>query len=283
MNFRIVVDSTSDIPDDYIKKYNIKVVPLKVIIGDKTYRDRIDITDKEIWRLMSEEGAMPKTSAPSVEDFISVYKELEREGADGIVSIHLSGKLSATVNVAKMASKEVKIPVISFDSKSVSLGYGFLAIEIAKLIEKGVESLEEIKKKLEEFREKLHVFLVVRKLDYLIRGGRLTRVEGIVGKMLKISPVIKITKEGTLSPFSFTRGYLNALKKIERYLKTLVNDKVVNFAVMHAMEESFGKNSFNRLKTSLKTNLSIFGSLSSVLTAHAGPGTIGIGVLEIDQ
>ena len=136
---------------------------------------------------------------------------------------------------------------------------------------------------MEELREKLHVFLVVRKLDYLIRSGRLTRVEGIVGKMLKISPVIKITKEGTLSPFSFTRGYLNALKKIERYLKTLVNDKVVNFAVMHAMEESFGKNSFNRLKTSLKTNLSIFGSLSSVLTAHAGPGTIGIGVLEIDQ
>lgn len=115
----------------------MKVVPLKVIIGDKTYRDRVDIKDKDIWRLMSEEKIIPKTSAPSVDDFVSAYRELEEEVAEGIVSIHLSGKLSATVNVSKMAAKEVKIPVISFDSRAVSLGSGFLAIEIGKLIEKG--------------------------------------------------------------------------------------------------------------------------------------------------
>lgn len=147
---------------------------------------------------------------------------------------------------------------------------------------RGVKTLDEVKEKLKELRKKLHVFVVVKNLDCLIRGGRLTKVEGIVDRVLKVNPIIKFTKEGTLTPFSFARGYLNALKKVERHIKRLVNDKIVNLAVMHAMEETFGRDSFNRLLTSLKTNIKIFGSLSSVLTAHAGPGTIGIGILESD-
>ncbi len=265
MSFAIVVDSTLDMREEFLKHVNI--VPLKVIIGEEVFKDR-ELTNEKLFKISKEKGVLPKTSQPSPDDFKPVYEKL-LEDNDFVVSLHLSEKLSGTIQSARMAAESIgkKDRVLIFDITAPSI----IADPYVELL-LGMEgaSMEEIRKELENLRERTKFYLTVNSLDYLKASGRLSGIEALIGSLLKLRPVIEVL-EGELHVKKITRGKngpLNFFKKAmenmgKRFvIGSILNENVVKELAKHA--ENLGK------------PYVIVESKSAVLAAHLGPGSFGV-------
>lgn len=156
MTIRIVTDSTCDLPAAIVQKYNITVVPLYINQGDKSYIDGVNLTREEFYRLLPGFHPAPSTATPSPEVFAQTWDKLADSGADAILSIHISEKLSATINAARVAAKQfTRIPVTVLDSGQLSLGMGFLVEKAAQLAELG-HKMEDILASLAEMMKRTY-------------------------------------------------------------------------------------------------------------------------------
>ncbi|NLK01183.1 MAG: DegV family protein, partial [Clostridia bacterium] len=198
----IVTDSTADLPPEIIEKYNISIVPLKVLFGNKEYKDGIDIGPDEFYEKLEKSNTLPTTSQPSPGDFIKVYRSLLEQYTE-IISIHLSSNLSSTVNVARLAGKDFKDRIHVFDSKSISLGIGLLATEAAKSVQEGLR-INEVLEKIKSVRKNSEVLFTLDTLEYLSKGGRIGKVSGLLGSVLNIKPIVRVNEEGIYTPYAKT-------------------------------------------------------------------------------
>lgn len=283
MTVKVVTDSGADIPEEILKELEIETVPYLVQFGLDTFRDGIDIKAEEIYRLLKEEINLT-TSAPFPKDFIKVY---QKYGEDGIISIHLSGKLSATYDSALLAKaiveEEKKCHIEVIDSQAVVMGIGLLAILAAKTAKAG-KGLEEIVKIVKDAIPKVHLIGVLDTLEYAFKGGRLGKAAILLGPIkkasetLKIKPVL-ILNDGEIKP----GGILRSHKKKERLLKFIQSfPKVKEVAVEYATAENRGEaeNLFDTIK-SLFPGVSLYLSqISSVLGVHSGPGALVVALRE---
>ena len=276
----LIADSTCDLDKNIIEKYNIHILPLRVIYKDREYIDRVDITPQEVYDNLKNET--PKTSLPSMNDMESLLTRLEEEGYTHTIIIPISSGLSGTFNSLKLVSEHhPKLTTTVFDSKSLSLGAGALIIECAKLIEANMP-YEEIVAKLPLIQEKISLYFIVDTLEYLKKGGRIGRVSGTIGELLNIKPIISVNDDGVYYTYSKVRGKKQAISKLLDLAEENLKSTRCKVWIMHggALEE--GQKVYNTVKTYSNISELGFGEISPVAGVHAGPGLVGLVVVKED-
>jgi DegV family protein with EDD domain len=199
----IVTDSSCDLPEDLIKKYNIHVVPLTVIINGESYRERVDISPQEFYKKMAASRNLPKTSQPTPASFLEVFKAISELGP--ILCITISSGLSGTYESACLGKELSGKDITVFDSLAGSLGHGLQVLKAAQLAESGY-SLEKIVKELEEYRSKMNILVLLNTLDNIVRGGRLSKFQGSLGRLLDIRILLHNDKDGKVVLKAKARG-----------------------------------------------------------------------------
>ena len=186
--FRVITDSTSDVPPAWRERYGIEVVPLRVQFGEESFRDGVDLTADEFFTRLSRADRLPTTSAPSPGDFAAVYERLSRE-CDGVVSIHISGDLSGTVEAARVGATSVEgFPVHVVDSRSLTVCVAFLCRAAAE-----ADTLEEAVRRVEERVPRQRILALLDTLRYLEMGGRIGRARAVMGAVLDLKPILGVT------------------------------------------------------------------------------------------
>lgn len=271
---RIITDSTSDIDVEYAQELNVGVVPLKVIINGTEYKDRMNLQPDEFYQLLQESEVLPTTSQPSPQDFLDAYQEGIKNN-DSIIVITLSSGISGTyqsANIAKDLAEYDDIHVI--DSLSTTQGLRLLVEKAVRLRNEGL-SVNEIVDYLEEYKTRIEVIAIVDTLEYLVKGGRLSRVSGAVGTLLKFKPIIAI-KDGKLESLDKCRGIQKATERIVEYIQDAPIDLdeplSIGFTGSHKGLDKFE----NILKENFHFENPLYGFVGPVIGTHAGPGAKAI-------
>ncbi len=273
MNIKIITDSTSDLPDQIARKLGITMVPLYVLFGKDTYRDRVDLSENEFYKRLIEGSVHPTTSQPSPQDFIKVYDKLSRN-AEGIISIHISSKLSGTYSSANQAAQKnsFSCPIEVIDSANVSMGLGLIVIGAAKLALMG-EDFDTIIVKTRQMIEKIHVWALFDTLKYLALGGRIGKAQALMGSMLNIKPVLTV-KDGEMTPVTKSRNREKGISILKGFVEKL--DSIEDLAVMYTTNKKEADAFAELLKKTIGNKDIKVARLGTTLGVHAGPGTIGV-------
>ena len=276
----VVTDSTADIPPELLAELDIHVVPLTVRIGDDVYEDRVTITPAEFMRRLATTDEFPSTSQPPVGRFQELYGRLA-QGHDGIVSIHLSSRLSGTYQSACMARDAIggRVPIAVLDSRSASMGLGFPVLRAARAARDG-RSLDEIVDIAGRAFDATSVLFLVDTLEYLRRGGRIGRAAEIVGSVLQLKPILRL-EEGVVVPVARTR----TLQRATAGLIEAVRDfpQIDRLAVLYTTDAGLAHTIGDALADRCPRERMIFSEFSPVLAAYLGPGAVGVIVYEGDE
>jgi DegV family protein with EDD domain len=267
----IVTDSACDLPQDLVDQYGIEVVPLTIRFGDDEYVDRRDLTPKQFWALCRDSPQLPQTAAPSPGAFEQAYRALAARGCDGVVSIHLSGELSATIEAARAGARAVEddLRVEVVDSRTVTIGLGAIVLEAARLAEAG-EDLDAIVATARRLAERTRVFGALDTLENLKKGGRIGPAQSLLGSLLQIKPIIEV-RNGVVEPAGKQRTRSKALQHLVQILAD--HAPVEGLAVMHA--DCADLDSFVAEIRRHHDGELVVGDIGAVIGSHAGPGTIG--------
>ena len=275
---KIIADSTCDLSDELVQKYNITIIPLHIVLGEKEYRDRVEITLDEIYRWSDENKTTPKTSAVSIEDTMAVMKPIADAG-DEMVAFTISGQMSTTANVFRMAAEELEIEdkVSVVDSGSLSTGIGLLVIEAALMSQEG-KSREEIARRMEDLKPQVRASFVVDTLVYLHRGGRCSSVAALAGSMLKLHPRI-VVRNGAMEAAQKYRGKMGAVimdyaKDMEADLLTARKNRV--FITHSGCSQEIVAQVYAYLKELNYFEEILVTRAGGVISSHCGPGTLGV-------
>ncbi|MFO7928762.1 MAG: DegV family protein, partial [Candidatus Humimicrobiaceae bacterium] len=229
----IVTDSTADIPDKLIKKHDISIAPLYIHFKGKEYKDKTNITNAEIYELL-EKNVDVKTSAPSPKDFLKLYSSLiEDKKADTIFSIHISSKLSNTIDSAKLARNRFPDTEIEiFDSKSVSMSLGLVVLEAAKMVNQNKDK-EFIKKSIDNLISKSLFLATVDNFEYLLRGGRVGGLKRLLNMALKVRPIF-IMDQGKVKVLKVARTRKSSINQVaNEFKKRIQNHGNVNVSIFY--------------------------------------------------
>jgi DegV family protein with EDD domain len=278
----IITDSSSDIPRDYIEQHHIFMLPLQVNMPEGQYLDGVDITPDEVYARMPK--VIPSTSQPSPGYIQQVFEQIKEEGYQEAIAICISSGLSGTYDVIRMCAKEVEgLVVHTIDSHRLSMALGLLVMQAVEMNEKG-HSSPEIIASLSDGWKKTNAFFCMPSLIYLIKGGRIGLVEGTIGTLLRIIPVISINnEEGRYYTYAKTRSYSLAIKKIEETIRTIVKNKIVNIAVMHGGALEQAKKVYASLENMEGLCNIYMSQISPALGVHTGPGLFGVAYRVIDS
>lgn len=271
----LITDTTSDLKKQIIDKYDIKLLPFRIIYKNKEYKDRFEITPKQVYESLKKE--VPTSSLPSNEDIEAVYESLINEGYTHAIVITLSSGLSGISNAVRLASENFpKIKSYVYDSKSISVGEGILVQACGELIKLG-KSYEDIIRILPEMRKKFKLFFVVGTLDYLKKGGRIGKVSGTIGELLNIKPIISVDEEGKYFTHAKVRGRKQSLNRMVEIGKEILQEKPCNVYILDgdAKEDAmYIHDQLKKLNTAVSINYG--GDISPVSGVHSGPGLVGV-------
>ncbi|MFW5737185.1 MAG: DegV family protein [Halanaerobium sp.] len=286
MSIGILTDSTCDLDQEILKKFEIEVVPLSVHFGEEEFQDGIEIKADGFFKKLKHNNELPHTSRPAPQLFMEKYQKMLKK-YDQLLSIHVSAALSGTFESAKLAAREVAPDQISvFDSSTISLGLGMLTVLAAKLVAKNMQ-INEIVKILNQAKKKLHLYFTVKDLTYMEKGGRIGKASSFLGSIFSINPVISISTEtGKVKPIAKVRGKHRAQDKIIELVREKVkNDKNAWLGFAHGNREEDLKNTkiklIKKLKGEKNINLNIYDSrISATLGCHVGPTVYAVIVLS---
>jgi len=271
----IVTDGAADLPVGWDKKYDIKVIPINVHFGEKTYLQFEELDNEGFYRLVDETKKIPKTSQPSPHQFSEFYKKIAQKG-DVILSIHVTSKLSGTYASAVAAVKEVKglFNVIPFDSAGGSMGIGFMC-RAARMMEKDGKSVDQILKYLEGVRERIHIILTLDTLEYARMSGRVGTLSAALASVLNVKPIAKL-EDGLVNMVDKVRTRKAALERVLEMGKEAVGDRPVYLGVMQARDPEAGQAMLKEAQQRFNCKEAVMVELSISLAANFGPGTIGL-------
>lgn len=273
----IMVDSGCDISQEFIENYDIKVLRLKVLYGDRMYSDGLDIDPLEVYRRFPQE--IPTTSTPNMYEVSELVNEIKSEGYEKIIGITISSGLSGTYNAVAMAFEEEDIETFAFDTKNISIGAGLLAMWAAKKLSEGW-TFEAVKHGLNDKISDSKVFFYMDTLDYLRKGGRISPAVAIVGKALNLKPIISCNEKGTYYTVSKIRGQHKGLEKLMDSLKDYIGDKKAYLAIMNGDGTKYLDVIRARIKEMFpQCEVVVDKQITATMAIHTGPGLIGVGVL----
>jgi DegV family protein with EDD domain len=272
----LVTDSTADLTEETIKEFDIHVIPLKVRFTDREYIDG-ELSSNEFYQQLAQASFLPKTSQPSPEEFKKVYRTLLADYEE-IVSIHLSSGLSGTVNAARLGKEGLKGKIHIVDSKCISLGTGLLVLEAGEQIKNGLKGTEVVKK-LATVRRNIETLFTVNTLEYLQKGGRIGKVNGLVGSLLNIKPIIRVGEDGIYHTQGMARSQTRALQQISKAFQNLsMGRRRIRLAVAHGAAEEAGLSLKGFLEKAFQLPTTVFTQVGPVIGAHTGPGVIGAAI-----
>jgi len=281
MAIQFIVDSASDILPTEAKELGLKHIPLKTIFGEREYLDAIDLTHQEFYEKLIECDIHPTTSQPSPLDFIKVCDEVVKNGDTGII-FTVTGKLSGTYQSAMLAAREYDGKIVVVDTESVSLGERILILRGLGLADEGL-SIHEIKEQLDKEKKQIKVLALLDTLEYLKRGGRISKSTAAVGNLLSIKPVLAV-KDGELILVGKARGSKqanNLLRKLIKESKGIDFKRPICLAysgLSDAMLQKYIKDSADIWEDELEY-LPI-ATVGCVVGTHAGPGAIAVAFFE---
>ncbi|MBV9231858.1 MAG: DegV family protein [Chloroflexi bacterium] len=282
MAVRIVTDSTADIPLAQAEALGITIVPLTVFFGEEAYLDGVELDNPGFYRKLQASKELPRTSQPSPAIFQETYIRLINEGAEGILSVHLSSKLSGTFQSACTARDTLpadvkKIPIEIVDSESISVGMSPAILRAAAEARQGL-GLAEIKAHLLDQLSRTRILAVLDTLEYVKRGGRIGGARALLGNMLSVKPIISL-RQGEVVPVEQPRTRNKAYARIAQ----LVSDMgpVEKIYIAEASEE-VGQQLAEALKATYQGEVPSY-KLGAVLGTHTGPGTAAVAVITAHQ
>lgn len=273
MTVRIVTDSSCDLPDELVAELGIDVVPLTIRFGTEELVDRRDLTAAEFWARCATSAELPSTAAPAPGAFEELFRQAAAAGAEGVVCVNLSSKLSATGESASAAARAVAdvIPVRVVDSLSVTLGLGMIVVESARRAAAGA-TLEEVVALAEDMVRRTKVYGSLDTLEYLKRGGRIGAAQALVGSLLSIKPVIEVV-DGKVEPGPKQRTRSRSLQWLADQVGAQTG--VQNLAVLHGDAPDVDV-LLGLLAPHFPRDQIVIGQLGAVVGAHTGPRTIGV-------
>ena len=276
MTISIVTDSTCDLPHNVIQELGITVIPLFINIGDKGYLDGVDITRREFYTSLPGYTTHPTTGTPGVDTFINTFKALSDRGCSGILSIHISRNLSATVDIARTAAQDFQpTPVTVRDGGQLSLGTGFQVETAARMALEG-RSMPEILSALDDLAARTYVTARLDTLEYLRRSGRMNNFMAGLGSLLQIKPILTM-KNGHPSSERVRTAKRADVRLVEMLAERL---PIERFALLHtnAPEEA---EAFRARVAHLIPSDDIYSmNITPVIGAHIGPGAVGYAIIS---
>lgn len=271
----IVVDSTAYIPPDLVDKHQIQVIPQILTWEGKSYLDDVDISPTEFYERLSTAKEMPNSSQPTPAQFFEFFSVVA-ENAESIVGVFISDHLSGTLESACSAAEMIPdVPIEIIDSRSTSLGLGFMALAAARAAELGM-SIEEVAYISRALVESMQVVFVVDTLEFLHRGGRIGGAQRLFGSVLSIKPLLYL-QDGSIEPLESTRTKKKAIQRLlDRFENETRNKEGVHVAVIHANTPEEGQFLYDKVTSCISPVESIMAELSPVIGTHVGPGTVGL-------
>lgn len=272
----IVTDSSCDLSDEQLSRYGIRMISLRIVCQNAEYRDRIDIQEDELYELLTRE--LPKTSLPLPEDVTSLYESLAQEGVTDVIHMSISSGLSGTFNMVRMITQdfEGRMRVHMVDSRTLSMGLGMMVLAAARALEEGATPEGAIERAQAVRRNQLGMF-VIRTLEFLRKGGRIGKVEGVVGSLLQIKPIIYVNDEGIYATLAKARGYKSAVDTMVSEVKRFLGGAKAELSVVNGKAREEAEKLMERLRSELDvTGETYIMSVSPVLAIHTGPGLLGI-------
>jgi len=279
MSIRIVIDSTSDVTNEIIEKYNLKMVPLTVNFEDESFLDKIELSSSDFFEKLEKSEKLPTTSQVSPGVFVEAFSEILLDG-DQVLGIFLASEFSGTYDSASIAKNMIGSDNIHIiDSRNVCLGTFSLILEAIELVNKN-KTIEKIVEELEKDKEKIVAVAGLETLKYLEKGGRLSKGQAVIGSILKIKPVIEI-KDGKLNVIEKIRGKNKTIKWFDEWIEKNnydLSDKTV--LLFHARNEDQLKILRETIEEKYNIKNIIEQEIGPVIGTHAGPGVLGIGFLN---
>ncbi len=277
MAVRIVTDSTCDLPASIISRYGIHVVPLYINIGSQGYLDGIDISREEFYTRLPTFSTHPTTAVPSIERFVAAYNTLADEGADEVLSIHISHNLSGVVDVAQVAAQGTSSTRVTvLDSHQLSLGTGFLVETAARIAEAGA-TLADIMHTLNDQIQRTRVFAALDTLEYLKRSGRMNKYVAGIAALLQIKPIL--TMHDGIPGSERVRTRDRAWKRVIEMLEQ--SRPFERIALVHTHASGAILSEFRAMAAHLLPSEPILAEdITPVIGAHIGPNAIGFAVIK---
>lgn len=270
----VVTDSSATVPARLAQELEIRVVPVLLNINGHSYLDGVDITSGDIYRWLRTSEKVPTTSAPSVGDFLRVYATAAQE-VSGIVSIHLSPKLSATYTTALTASQLVDgVQIRIVDCHSVAMGQGFVVLEAARAAAAGA-NLEAVVARAKEIASRMNVLATIDTLEYLHRGGRIGGAATLVGTMLQLKPVVYVA-DGHVDVFAKPRTKRKAIQIILQHMAKQADNRPLHAAILHADVPEEAEALRQTVAEQFNCAELHVTEMTPVMGIHAGPGVLGV-------
>ncbi|MHB8156797.1 MAG: DegV family protein [Desulfocucumaceae bacterium] len=272
MSIKLVTDSSCDLPEELVKELNIDVVPLAVTFdNDETFLERVEITPEEFWERMAQSKGLPKTSRPTPEHFTRVF-----QGAlahyKSVVYMGISAALSGTFESASLAQKNVTGDIHLIDSLTGSVGLGVLVIKAGEFV-KSDPNVQSVVKKIVDYRDGMNTLFTMDSLENLIKGGRLSRLPGLIGTVLDIKPIGKNSSRGSIDILEKVRGRKKSLQRVVQLMgemSTNLQEKIVGIGHLSCLNDAL------KLKESIEEKYSprqvIITKTGSTMGTYAGPG-----------
>lgn len=270
----IVTDSTATVPPQLVERLGIHVVPVLLLYGTQAFRDGVDIAPAEVYARLRAGGEIPTSAAPSVGDFVRTYAAAGLDAA-GVLSVHMSPRLSATYNVALTASQLVdQVPIRVFDCNTAAMGQGFVVLEAARAALAGA-SLDQVVQRAEEVAARVNLLFTLDTFKYLRRGGRIGGAAALAGTLLQIRPVLCIA-EGVVGEFARTRTKAKALRLVLDQIDRDVDSHPLHAAVVHADAPDEAETLRQQVETRYDCAELLVAEFTPVMGAHTGPGLLGV-------
>lgn len=272
----IVTDSTCDLGPLWLQERDVVMVPLKVLFGDTTYLDWLDLPPDLFYQKLASSPELPKTSQPSPAEFSTVYQRLADEGCDGIVSLHLSAPLSGTMESATMAAATSPVPVRVIDTRVVSAGEA-LVIEAALAARDAGGDLDAVASAARGVVDSLRLLFALDTLDYLVKGGRAGKAQGLAASLLNIKPVLTFNAEGIIEPFRKVKGTKKAIAEMAAEVAAASIVTPVVCAILHSQAPELANELLAALdQAGARYRCDHTVSVGAVIGTYAGPGAVGI-------
>ena len=277
----VVTDSTADLPAPLIKELDIRIVPILLNLGGKTYRDGVDLTPPAFYRLLRASPTIPKTSSPSVGDFLRVYAQAAEEGS-GVVAIHLAAELSAVYKTAALASQLIDTaPIRVIDSRCAAMAQGLVVLEAARAASSGAD-LSEVVARAKDLSHKVRLLAVLETLDYLHRGGRIGNAAHLVGATLRIKPVLTV-HQGKVELVAVPRTKIQAFRRIVQEIERQAHGQAIHAGIFHSDAGGEAQALRERLTQRVKCAELHITEFTPVMGAHTGPGVVGVAYYVSDS
>jgi len=271
----VVTDSAAGLPDSFLEQYNISVVPYYVHLGETSYISGVTIDPPTFFeRLRAAPEMEVHTGVPTIAKFLDVYRDLA-DWAEGIVGIHVAGKMSGTCSAAEVAAAQSPVPVVVLDTETSAMGEGYAVLSAARAAQEG-GTLEQVVATAKATISNTGLYALLESVTYALKGGRLSATAAKVGSRLRIQPLIRV-KNNSLNLIGQVRRRSRGVTALMDKVVDEVRDDPVHIAVHYAEDESEGQSVLASLRARLNCVESYLMRVPVELGVHAGPGALGIG------